>query len=80
MSDLYNTKYSDAYYDPATGTFYCEGIPMRHSSLDKIMRWYKAQMDVYKDRAARDHSAMEFYMRYAVAYNAILLLDKGLKN
>lgn len=78
IADTHDTRYSGAHYDESTGTFYCEGMSLPHSSLDRILTWYKSQMNVYRERAQRDRNAMEFYMRYAVAYNAILMLNKGL--
>ena len=78
IADTHSTKYSEAHYDASTGTFYCEGISLPHSSMERILNYYKQQMNIYKDRAARDRNSLEFYMRYAVAYNAILMLNKNL--
>lgn len=79
IADTHDTRYSEAHYDSSTGTFYCEGISLPHSSMERILSWYKTQMNVYRDRAARDRNAMEFYMRYAVAYNAIVLMNNRLE-
>ena len=80
IADTHGTRYSEAHFDASTGTFYCEGISLPHSSMDRILKWYQAQMEIYKDRAQRDRNAMEFFMRYAVAYNAISMLNKQMEN
>lgn len=79
IADIYGTRYSEAHFDASTGTFYCEGMSLPHSSMDRILKWYKSQMEVYKERAQRDRNAMEFFMRYAVAYNAISMLNNQIK-
>ncbi len=79
IADTHDTRYSEAHYDPSTGTFYCEGISLPHSSMDRIMSWYRTQMEIYRERSSRDRTALEFFMRYAVAYNAILMMNERLE-
>lgn len=78
--DNFSTRYGPSRYDASTGTLYCEGVVVPHSSLVKIKDWYKHQMDVTRDIATRDKSQMETYMRYAVAYNAISLLKDNIED
>ena len=80
LEDITASKYNGAHYDESTGTFYCEGIALPHSSIDRIKSWYKTQMERTKDLAARDNSVMEQYMRYALAYNAISLLKDNMED
>ena len=78
IADTYNTKYGGSRYDAATGTLYCAGIALPHSSLQTIISWYKQQMEQYKVLASKDKTLTEQYMRYAVAYNAICMLKDNL--
>lgn len=73
--DNFNTKYEKPKYDKVTGTFWCEGIKLPHSSIKEIKDWYKEQMYIYKDQINIDPVKREYYLRYAVAYNAICLLE-----
>ena len=75
LVDKYDTTITGSKYDASTGTLYCEGLTFPHSSLESIKNWYKTQMNVYKTEAARDSSKMEYFMRFAVAYNAIQMLE-----
>ena len=78
-TDLYDTRLSGkSRYNADTGTFYCEGITLPHSSIESIKAWHRQQMLNYKATAASDPIKMEFYMRYAVAYNAICMMEDNL--
>lgn len=79
LVDDTGSRYGKSRYDDATGTLYCEGIALPHSSLEKIKEWYKNQMYRYRDLASRDKEMMEQYMRYAVAYNAICMLEDNME-
>ena len=78
LVDEYNTRYTEAHYDPSTGTYYCEGISLPHSSMERILSWYRSQMEIYRERSQRDKTSLEMFMRYAVAYNAILMLQNNI--
>ena len=78
LADAFATKYGGSRYDPATGTLYCEGLALPHSSIENIKGWYKHQMEQYRSMSAKDGNLRESFMRYALAYNAILLLEENL--
>lgn len=73
--DTHNSKYQGAHYDESTGTFYCEGLVIPHNSIENALKFFKRQMNTYKDAAARDKTLLEMYMNYAVATNAIMMLS-----
>ncbi len=78
--DPHDTKSGVARYDSSTGTLYCEGITLPHSNLEKIRTWFKMQMLTYRDMMTRDPGVNEMFMRFAVAYNAILLLEDNMND
>jgi len=71
---------STSRYDPNTGTLYCEGIQLPHSSIERIKNWYYQQMVTYRNQMHSDTLKREYYMRYALAYNAICMLKDNLDN
>lgn len=71
--------YEKPKYDASTGTFWCEGIVLPHSSMKEIKEWFKEQMYAYRENANVDPVKKEYYMRFAVAYNAILLLEDNIE-
>lgn len=58
--------------------YHCDGIPLPHASMESIKKWYKTQMELYRDKAAEGGTKREYFMRYAVAYNAICLLQTNM--
>ncbi len=66
-------------YDANTGTLYCNGLTLPHSSIEDIKTWYKMQMEAYRKQADKDKLKMEYYMRYALAYNAICMLKDNME-
>ena len=75
-----NTKANESRYDATTGTLYCNGMTLPHSSLENIQAWFKEQMLTYQEMSMRNSEVKEMYMRFAVAYNAILLLKDNVNN
>jgi len=74
--DPFNTRTSGvARYDSATGTLYCDGVTLPHSTLEQIKKWYYDQMIMYRGLADKDTTKMDLYMRYVVAYNAINMME-----
>ena len=67
-------------YNPDTGTYYCDGIPLPHSSIDEIKEWFKSQMETYREQAKGGGTKRDYFMRYALAFNAITFMEKSLKN
>ena len=80
MVDAYDSKYQGAHYDESTGTFYCEGLVIPHNSIENALKFFKRQMNTYKDAAAHDKTLLEMYMNYAVATNAIIMLSDNVRN
>ncbi len=80
LQDVHNTKYSMSRYDASTGTLYCEGMTLPHSSLERVKTWYKMQMLTFRDMFSRDESLKEMYINYAVAYNALCMLEDNLND
>ena len=78
LTDTTGSRYGHSRYDASTGTLYCEGIALPHSSLEKVRDYYKDQMYRYRDLANRDKTIMEVYIRNAVAYNAICMLEDNM--
>lgn len=78
MVDKFDTRYKKSRYDSATGTLYCEGIVLPHSSLEKIKDWHRHQMEMYRELSDIDGLKREYFLYYAVAYNAICLLEDNL--
>ena len=74
-----DTRFSGSKYDDVTGTYYCDGIPLPHSSIENIKSWYKGQMEMYRLQAHEGGVKREYFMRYAVAYNAICMLESSVK-
>lgn len=74
--DPFDTRHSGVTrYDSNTGTLYCDGITLPHSTLQDIKKWYYEQMLFYKKLAEKDSTKMDLYMRFAVAYNAINMME-----
>ena len=78
VHNIPTTEPGVARYDSTTGTLYCEGITLPHSSLEDIKAWYKQQMEIYRRTCNESSGHMEMYMRYAVAYNSIVLLEDNI--
>ena len=79
--DPFDTRLSGvARYDANTGTLYCDGITLPHSTLDDIKKWYYDQMMMYKKLSATDPNKMDLYMRFTVGYNAINMMEDNVGN
>lgn len=78
LTENFDTKTGQSHYDPDTGTFYCEGMPLPHSSMKEIKDWYRQQMVLYKEKSTESRQKMDYFMRYAVAYNAICMMENQL--
>ena len=78
ITEAFDTQNRISRYDATTGTFYCEGLKFPHSTIEDIKKWYQHQMEVYREDSVRDELKMQYYMRYAVAYNAICLLEDNM--
>ena len=76
MLDPYDSKYGKSYYDKSTGTFYCEGIVIPKNRVEHALNYFQKQMYIYRDMANRDNTMLETYCNYAVAFNAISLLNE----
>ena len=75
VTENIDPRHTESRYDDVTGTYYCDGIPLPHGSMENIKNWYKAQMESYRGQASEGGVKRDYFMRYAVAYNAICLLQ-----
>ena len=80
ITENIDPKFTGSRYDEVTGTYYCDGIPLPHGSMENIKNWYKTQMELYRDKAAEGGTKRDYFMRYAVAYNAICLLQTTMQS
>ena len=74
ITENIDLNYTGTKYNRDTGTYYCDGIPLPHGSMEQVKDWYKSQMEVYRDRAKEGGTKREYFIRYAVAYNAITMM------
>ena len=72
--DFAKTKYEDSKYDPQTGTLYCDGIAVPKSSIESAEEFFAKQRDYYRSMASKDSAAMEQFINFSVAYNAIVMM------
>ena len=80
VEPLDTKKYGTARYESSTGTLYCEGLTLPHSSIEEIKDWYQQQMIIYQRTCHESSDYMTMYMRYALAYNAICLLKDNMND
>lgn len=78
MVDVHGSKFAGSKYDAVTGTFYCNGITIPATTVDKAKQHYKAQMDYYSTKADQSSEMMELFLINTVAYNAICLLEDNI--
>lgn len=74
MADTYNSRIEGSRYDAATGTLYCDGIAVPKSSIEKAIDFFEKQRDYYRSMASKDNAAMEQFINFSVAYNAITMM------
>ncbi len=79
MGDGRQTKYSESQFDAATGTLYCEGITVSKKTVEKAKDYFERQKEFYKKSAGTNDSSMDYYLMNTVAYNAIDMLIKNIK-
>ena len=78
MTDMFDTKTDGPRYDASTGTLYCDGIVLPHSSIEREKEWYRRQMETYRAQAEHDALKKEYFLHYAIAYNAICMLEDNI--
>ena len=74
MADTYNSKHEGSKYDPATGTLYCDGIAESKTSIETAKAFFEKQRNYYRSMASKDNAAMEQFINFSVAYNAIEMM------
>ncbi len=74
MADTYNSRIEGSRFDPATGTLYCDGIAVPKSSIESAEEFFAKQRDNYRSMAGKDSDAMEQFINFSVAYNAIVMM------
>ncbi|MCR4595825.1 MAG: hypothetical protein K5673_03480 [Lachnospiraceae bacterium] len=74
MADTYNTRLEGSKYDAATGTLYCDGMAVSKSSVETALAFFQRQRDYFRSMADMDNAAMEQFLNYSVAYNAIAMM------
>ncbi|MCR5511436.1 hypothetical protein SAMN02910292_01174 [Lachnospiraceae bacterium XBB2008] len=74
MADTYNSRIEGSRFDPATGTLYCDGIAVPKSSIESAEEFFAKQRDYYRSMAGKDSAAMEQFINFSVAYNAIVMM------
>ena len=74
MADTYNSRLEGSRFDPATGTLYCDGMAVPKSSIEKAEEFFGKQRDYYRSMASKDNTAMEQFINFEVAYNAIAMM------
>lgn len=80
MNDIYASKVNGSKYDASTGTFYCGGITIPKSTVEKAKHHFEAQMDYYRGRSGQSSDTMDMFLMYTVAFNAICMLEDNVKN
>ena len=79
MGDLSTSRLEGSRYDMATGTLYCDGMAVSKSSVDTALAFCQRQRDYYRSTADRDNAAMEQFLNYTVACNAIIMMMTQIK-
>lgn len=74
MADTYNSRLEGSKYDQATGTLYCDGMAVSKSSVETALEFFQRQRDYFRSTADKDNAAMEQFLNYSVAYNAIIMM------
>ncbi len=74
MADTYNTRLEGSKYDVATGTLYCDGMAVPKSSVETALAFFQRQRDYFRSTADKDNVAMEQFLNYSAAYNAIAMM------
>ena len=79
MSDIHGSKFNGSKYDAATGTFYCGGITIPRTTVEKARTYFEKQMEYYRGRANQSTDTMDMFLFHTVAFNAINLLEDNIK-
>lgn len=74
LIDIHNNTYRETFFDENTGTLYCGNLTIPHNAIKNALKFCEYQMNRYKVLLETDKTAIDMYMNYTVAYNAINLL------
>ncbi len=79
LADIHGSKYGESKYDATTGTFYCGGVAIPKSMVEKAKMHFRNQMEYLKTRQIQTPDMKEMYLINTVGYNAICLLEDNVK-